>query len=122
MCFIIDTTARRSNKRVVYKAVILSRGIVRSMLYSYRWSTGEHKIDFDAKTEEWTGERLDSYEGIYVYNSLREAENNVYRHHNEVILKLNVRPQDWLYTNFKQTVSTYRRVWVPEDQPYLEWY
>ena len=123
MCFSIDWAAKRPARRVAWKVVrILPSGQVGSVMYDRkRWSCNKtHRIRYGAQTTEY-GHYAN--EGIYVYHTLSKAQSNAaYYLSDRVVMKVEVDPADWLYTNSFNTVSTYRAVYVPEEQPYMTWY
>jgi hypothetical protein len=66
--------------------------------------------------------------GIYVYDSEEVAVRKTRKFNhvgcNEVVLKVEVKAEDWLAssTDCLEFIHLYRRVFVPEEQPYLEFY
>lgn len=140
MCFIINHRIRRSTRRTAYKLVQVHRRTSRvsSLVHNSKyWEPGVHHCSVGPITSR--GGRYAEC-GIYVYNTLAAAYKALRRKYSGnyrgwftrpwhtydlVIMKVIVEPADFLFQSNgedDQDVSTYRRVTVPEEQPYMEWY
>ncbi len=126
MCFRIDHGAKRPKRRKAYKIVHITRGgLVVSHIHNKHWQCNKtHSIRKNACIHM----QGSAHEGIYVYCSLAAAK-DTFRYGNisdSVIMKVEVDPADWLYSSYDNGwcsgVATYRKVYVPEEQPYMEWY
>lgn len=128
MCFTIDNTKRAPKKRVMWKVVRLlglSQGWVTSLVQDhYYWGPGYHEIPKNANTTRIGG--FTAHQGFYVYTSAQVALKSVsftcYSGTMSIPLRVEVEPEDWLHSSRSGQIAAYRRVYVPENQPYLEWY
>ena len=134
MCFEIDRAAKQPRRKTAYKICATdSYGYLRSPHYpEYRggraWqpNTTVHsgariRDDGYLRSFELGHEIWHAASGIYVYRTLQCAlhANQLY---DDQILKLVVAPEDWLFTSKNGELMTYRKVFVPANQPYIEWY
>lgn len=115
MCILIDEKAKRPRNRFVYKLVYRSSpGVWVSPNYN-----GIYKRGRVYKSSAMAGEQTRhdaSYSalpytlaGVYVYLTKKRAEDN--RQEFDVILKLEVLPEDWLYSDANGK-ATYKKVKV----------
>ncbi len=135
MCFLIDRTAKQPRIKYAWKLVRFTKhGYLRSVVYdtgapwSYPGAIVRRSPGSTVRESSWhTNNVAHASRGIYVYRRLRDAEYEVRNCNDLVILKVEVLPTDWLYSSVVQRawhlhMSTYEKVRVAEDQPYLEWY
>lgn len=137
MCFQIDRTAERPGQRIAWKVVqVTCEGDVKSLIRDTtrgwwpgpRRATGpSYQVIYhgNGKPHSWL-----AYQGIYVYTTKHEAlRNNGYQgwrsghpYTDYAVMKVLVDPEDWLHTSQDGRTATYKKVMVPENQPYIEWY
>jgi len=132
MCFRIDLSAERPKRRKAYKVVVITRsGLVHSYVHNKQWQCNKtHSIRRCAKTKNILVYSHQAREGIYVYDTVAAARNHILERNYDsclVIMRVNVDPADWLYSSSSKNswdagISTYRKVYVPEEQPYMKWY
>lgn len=132
MCFRIDSEAKRPQQRVGYKVVKFTRGhYLRSTMGSgQEWSTPGATIRRSrgrtSKLSTWSPGRTACH-GIYVCERLKDARRLDYQV-DEIIIKVLVDPADWLHSNDRwgndacSHISTYDKVTIAKEQPYLTWY
>lgn len=131
MCFFIDKKAKKPHRVKAYKVVELSRtGRLSSIYYSgkHDWNTpGGTVTRSKGRTMSWGH----AEKGIYVYHKLEEAEkeakernliNFFSKKFVSVVLLVHLKPADWLHTSKTHRVSTYEKVVIAENQPFLEWF
>lgn len=121
MCFEIRQPQKPWRNRVAWKVVqICGDGYVSSSMRVFFWAPGEVVCKGGVY---WSPGRSvrEARAGIYVY---RHEPDPLRLVSNFVVLKVHVNPADFLYHgvdyNLKQ-VATYKKVFVPENQPYIEW-
>ncbi len=147
MCFSIRKSAKRPLDRYAYKLVeITPDGTVQSLIMGKGLQTGENKRSRGPTKREdeytpWPRAR----HGIYVYRTLREAKYQLKPHLRQrqqkyvndgvikfkridgsfsgyvAIIRVNVDPADWLHTSIDGKMATYKKVTIPERQPYITW-
>ena len=138
MCFVINTRAKRPTQRAMWKVVsIRGDGSVRSLIRSkHRWAADTSFKRDPGRTEVdsydwWTDKPIKKAKhGIYVYTDKREALaacGSTFGPAEYVPMKVIVKPKDWLHSSKLEDckygrMATYDEVYVPEDQPYMEWY
>jgi len=143
MCFKIDNSAEQPKRKHAYKIVrIMPSGLVRSFIRDKQyWQCNKNvEIRHDARTKNVSPSSFYgnyySYacEGIYVYDTAHIARtalgncSSLTESGDLAIMKVEVDPADWLHSAlsdrwyFASGISTYRKVYVPEKQPYMEWY
>lgn len=151
MCFRIDPEALCPRVTKAWKLVAVNEktGAVRSVCYRRkRWHTGINRRSRGPTMQPDPGYvRSDKYvasHGIYVYLTKADAFSAntglswrplIFPRIGEasVLLQVIVDPADWLHSSYQQVVgvhgeyrqrriATYRKVIVPEEQPYIEWY
>ena len=124
MCFFIDRRATCPRKRVVYKIVRKEgSGYLRSQFQGRYYQPGVHRRSNGSTTL-----GCQANHGIYVYLELKEAKAQITNYpwrpwrRNDVIMRCEVAPMDWLHTSTCGKIATYHRITIPEEQPYIEWY
>lgn len=58
--------------------------------------------------------------GIYVYKSEVSAGNRCRFYYNAVLIRLKVDPEDFLHHDRYNEIATYRKVYLDEDQPFVD--
>lgn len=125
MCFTVDGTQRDywRKKTVVYKCVNLINGYVVSW-WNPRFWYGPGEVKAGAGKSGFCGmSGSRSHGGIYVYPTTKEAHDG--SNFATVTLKLVVDPKDLIGAGHDlryRRVATYKKVIVPWDQPFIEWY
>jgi hypothetical protein len=125
MCFIIPRQRNRPRQRVVWKVVELYKTSLRSWWRSdFVYYPGVIK----AKGVFRNAPGWPSRGGIYVYLNEADAIQQSSKHSwsNQVVIKLRVKPTDLIAVSKKNETggqqATYRGAFMPEDQPYVEFY
>lgn len=135
MCFPISKRAKKPRQTVAWKVVTInSRGYLQSKVHAnQKWQPGEtvHRSGGPTTYPSFTYcvpntlEDAVAYHGIYVYLDEKIAHSLCFGMYN-VVLKVRVSPKDFLhrgqYIWDNGMIATYDKVYVPEDQPYIEWY
>ena len=136
MCFKINPYAKPPRAKYAYKVVELTPfGNLQSVLYPQRthpWSyPGEvvHRSKGPTSSSRtYAGDRTrNARHGIYVFHRLQDAKYSLCWCRDRIILKVAVDQKDWLYSNkhspfLTEHISTYDKVTVCKEQPYLDWY
>ena len=129
MCFVIVKRKKKPMNRVVWKVLRLvpSGHLLSPYNHTSRpvvWQPGETK-ELDQRFL-LPGHRT-ARQGFYVYlteEKAHRATRGFWRHPSEfVVVKLQVSPKDLLRTSsIREGMATYRKVHMPENQPYVEFY
>ena len=139
MCFLISnlSTHRKiwEKKRTVWKHVhVKANGDVVSPLhFDSRYKRFQYQTGENIAKGRITQRGGAAVAGIYVYGTKEEALKRapsgwwtpwygIEGTSAKAVLKLEVDPADLLHVSISGKVATYRKVTVPEDQPYIEWY
>ena len=133
MCFKINQKVKSSNCKIGYKVVrLFPAGTLRSVLYGRAdWNTprGMRRRSPGptwVRSMPWIVDSLSTgryaKHGIYIFRSVQIARCNCYPVDGDVILKVLLKPEDFIFEDSDGKIATYQKVTIAEEQPYLDWY